>query len=184
MSRPPDLPSPWGDFLRELDSLLEGAIELHCIGGFAVVAGYGFPRGTNDLDYRTLIPYNLINDLQRLAGPGSALAQRHKVYVQRAGVESIPENYEHRLKELHGGRFKKIRLFIPDAYDLVLSKLSRNIERDRQDVEYLVKTAHLDAGILRTRYSEELRPLLIGDVRQHDQTLEFWIEAYFARSEG
>jgi hypothetical protein len=184
MSQPPDLPSPWAEFLGELDVLLEEAIELHCIGGFAVVAGYGFPRGTNDLDYRTLIPYNLINDLQRLAGPGSTLAQKHKVYVQRAGVECIPENYEDRLKELYGGRFRKIRLFVPDAYDLALSKLSRNIERDRQDVEYLAKTARLEAGILRTRYTEELRPLLIGDVRQHDQTLEFWIEAYFALSEG
>jgi len=184
MSPPPELPSPWSDFLGELDTLLEQAIELHCIGGFAVVAGYGFPRGTNDLDYRTLIPYNLINELQRLAGPGSALAQKHKVYVQRAGVESIPENYEERLKELYSGRFTKIRLFVPDAYDLTLSKLSRNIERDRQDVEYLAKTGHLDAHILRARYAEELRPLLIGDVRQHDQTLEFWIEAYFARLEG
>lgn len=54
------------------------------------------------------------------------------MYVQRAGVESISENYEDRLKELYGGRFKKIRLLIPDAYDLVLSKLSRNIEADFQ----------------------------------------------------
>ena len=78
MSQRRDLPSPWADFLGELDTLLGETIELHCIGGFAVVAGYGFPRGTNDLDYRTLIPYNLINDVQRLAGPGSALAHKHK----------------------------------------------------------------------------------------------------------
>jgi hypothetical protein len=184
MSQRRDLPSPWADFLGELDTLLGETIELHCIGGFAVVAGYGFPRGTNDLDYRTLIPHNLINDLQRLAGPGSALARKHKVYVQRVGVGSIPENYEDRLAELHRGRFKRIRLFIPDAYDLVLSKLSRNIERDRQDVEYLANIAQLDAKVLRTRYTEELRPLVMGDVRQHDQTLEFWIEAYFARAQG
>ena len=69
MSKTPDLPVPWGDFLGELDTLLDEPIELHCIGGFAVVAGYGFPRGTNDLDYRTLIPYTRINDLQQLAGP-------------------------------------------------------------------------------------------------------------------
>lgn len=183
MSKTPDLPAPWGDFLGELDTLLDQPIQLHCIGGFAVVAGYGLPRATNDLDYRTLIPYNRINDLQRMAGPGSALAEKHKVYVQHPGVDAIPENYAERLTELSPGRFKNIRLFIPDAYDLVLSKLSRNIERDRQDVEYLVRTAHLEPVILRERYVKELRSILIGDPRQHDQTLGFWIEAYFQRSQ-
>lgn len=175
----PDLPSPWGQFLTELDALLDEPIELHCIGGFALVAGYGLPRGTNDLDYRTLFPYNRINDLQRLAGPGSDLARRHKVHVQHTGVESMPENYEERLTELYPGRFKNIRLFVPDAYDLVLSKLSRNIERDRQDVEFLAKTMHLDPAILRQRYELELKPNLIGPPSQHDLTLEFWLEAYF-----
>jgi hypothetical protein len=179
MSQVNDPPAPWGDFLGELDTLLDESIELHCIGGFAVVAGYGFARATNDLDYRTLIPYNRINDLQRLAGPGSDLANKHKVYVQHPGVDAIPEAYDERLTELYPGWLKRVRLFIPDPYDLVLSKLSRNQERDRQDVRYLVRIKNLNAETLRTRYFEELRTNLIGDLRQHDQTLEFWIEAYF-----
>jgi len=179
----PDLPSPWKEFLGELDTLLDEPIELHCIGGFAVVMGYGLPRGTNDLAYRTLVPYNRLNDLQRLAGPGSALARKHKVHTQHTGVESMPENYEARLTELYAGRFKKIRLFIPDAYDLVLSKLSRNNGRDREDVEFLAKTKQLDPMVLRKRYEEELKPILIGPESRHDGTLEFWIEAYFAKSQ-
>ena len=96
-------------------------------------------------------------------------------------VASIPESYDERLTEFYGRRFKRIRLFIPDPYDLVPSKLSRNMERDRQDVEYLARIKSLNAEILRTRYFEELRTDLIGDLRQHDQTLEFWLEAYFVR---
>ena len=180
----PDLPSPWREFLGELNALLDEPIELHCIGGFAVVMGYGLPRGTNDLDYRTLVPYNRLNDLQRLAGPGSALARKHKVYVQHTGVESMPENYDERLTELYAGRFKNIRLFVPDAYDLVLSKLTRNIERDRQDVEFLARTKHLDPAVLRERYEKELRPILIGPPSRHDATLEFWVEAYFAKPQS
>jgi hypothetical protein len=120
MSKTRNLPAPWSDFLAELDTLLDEPIQLHCIGGFAVVAGYGLPRATNDLDYRTVIPYSCVNDVQRLAGPGSALAQKHKVYVQHPGVDAIPESYDERLTELSVARFKNIRLFIPDAYDLVL----------------------------------------------------------------
>lgn len=175
----PNLSSPWREFLEELDALLKEPIQLHCIGGFAVVMGYGLPRGTNDLDYRTLYPFDCLNDLQTMAGPGSALAQRHKVHVQHTGVESIPESYEDRLIELFAGRFKNIRLFVPDPYDLILSKLTRNIERDRQDVEYLAKTNRLDPAILKERYEEELRPVLIGPPDRHDNTLKFWIEAYF-----
>ena len=175
----PNLSSPWREFLEELDALLKEPIQLHCIGGFAVVMGYGLPRGTNDLDYRSFYPFDCLNDLQTKAGPGSALAQRHKVHVQHTGVESIPESYEDRLIELFAGRFKNIRLFVPDPYDLILSKLTRNIERDRQDVEYLAKTNRLDPAILKERYEEELRPVLIGPPDRHDNTLKFWIEAYF-----
>jgi hypothetical protein len=91
----------------------------------------------------------------------------------------MPEDYEDRVTELCRGRFKNLRLFIPDPYDLALSKLGRNIERDREDVAYLAKTCALDPRIFRERYTSELRPNLIGDPRQHDRTLEFWLEAYF-----
>ncbi len=175
-----ELPSPWAEFLEELDGLLDEPIELHCIGGFAVVVGYGLPRGTNDLDYLTLVPYSRINELQEMAGPGSTLAKRHRVHTQHTGVASMPESYEERLAEMFPRRFKNVRLFVPDPYDLVLSKLTRNNQRDREDVEFLARTKHLDPAILRERYEKEMVP--IGPSSQHDRTLEFWIEAYFKNS--
>jgi hypothetical protein len=42
----------------------------------------------------------------------------------------------------------------------------------------------LDPGLLRERYAKELRSIPIGDLRQHDQTLEFWIDAYFPGSQS
>lgn len=180
----PDVPSPWREFLEELDALLDEPIELHCVGGFAVGVGYGLQRSTNDLDYRTLVPYNRINDLQQMAGPESALARKHKVHLQYTGIESMPDSYDERLTELYPKRFKKIRLLIPDAYDLVLSKLTRNLPRDRQDVEFLAKTKQLDPVLLRERYEKELRPIVIGPSSWHDKTLEFWVEAYFAKPQG
>jgi uncharacterized nucleotidyltransferase DUF6036 len=175
----PELSPPWKEFLEALDALLDEPFQLHCIGGFAFAVGYGLPRATNDLDYRALVPYSRMKDLQSMAGPGSALAKKFKVHVQHTGVESIPENYEERLIERFAGRFKKIRLFVPDPYDLALSKLTRNLERDRQDVEFLARTQHLDPAILRERYERELRPIVIGPESRHDATLEFWLRAYF-----
>jgi hypothetical protein len=178
----PDLPSPWSEFLTDLDALLDEPIQLHCIGGFAIVMGYGLPRNTNDLDYRTLIPYNRINDLQEMAGAGSTLSRKHKVCLQHPGVDSMPENYDERLIELFPGRFKRLRLFVPDAYDLVLSKLCRNVGRDQEDVKFLAETQHLEPAVLRERY-KELIPSMIGPQNRHDATLEFWLEAYFTQPE-
>jgi hypothetical protein len=102
----PDLQFPWKQFLGELDSLLDEHFEMHCIGGFAVVAAYGLPRSTNDLDYFTLVPRNRMPDLEHLAGEGSPLARKYKVHVHHAGVATVPEDYAERMKELFPGRFE------------------------------------------------------------------------------
>jgi hypothetical protein len=177
----PEPPPEWAAFLKGLDSLLAEPIELHCIGGFAAVAAYGLPRSTNDLDYYSITPCNRVSDLENLAGEGSPLARKYRVFIHHAAIASVPENYEDRLTELYPGRFKNIRLLVLDPYDLVLSKLSRDCGRDREDVQYLARTQKLEAGILRERYESELRTCLIGPPDRHDATLEFWLEAYFSR---
>ena len=55
-----DLPSPWSEFLAEVDRLLSEPCQLHCIGGFAAVAAYQLPRSTNDLDYYSLVPRHTV----------------------------------------------------------------------------------------------------------------------------
>jgi hypothetical protein len=177
----PNLASPWREFLEELDPLLGESIELHCIGGFAVVSAYGLARSTNDLDYVTLVPFNRVSALQDLAGAGSPLARKHKVHIQHVGVATVPENYQARMQELYPAHFKNMHLFILDPYDLVLSKLSRNADRDREDIAFLAKTLNLNAKILRERYELEMKPVLIGPPERHDNTLKFWVDAYFSK---
>jgi hypothetical protein len=172
------IPSPWGGFLDEVDSVLIESIELHCIGGFVVCMQYGFPRPTNDIDYFSTEPAKKLKSLQEVAGPESELARKFGLHFQFVGVSTLPENYDTRMTEMFPGAFKRLRLFALDAYDLALSKLERNAQRDRQDVEYLAKTVPLDANVLRKRYEYELRPYLANESR-HDLTLKLWIEAYF-----
>jgi len=56
--------------------------------------------------------------------------------------------------------FKNLRLFAPDAYDFILSKLERNSAKDRDDADHIFKTKKLSSQILRERYEKELRPYL------------------------
>lgn len=96
----------------------------------------------------------------------------------------MPEDYESRLEEMFPRRFRKLKLFAPDPYDLVLSKLERNSPKDQSDVEYLVKTVPLSAGLLQERYEREVQPNLMARQSWHDGTLEMWLEAYFPRTDS
>jgi len=174
-----DLPSPWREFLSEVDVQLPEVVVLHCHGGFVAAQHYGLPRPTADLDYLEIAPSDAQGLIEKLGGQASLLTKKYGVYLQHFPLTSAPESYEERLTELFPGQFKYLRLFALDPYDLALSKLSRNIPVDRDDVEYLAKTIPLDPQVLRQRYWDELRPIMIGDLKVHDQTLDMWIEAYF-----
>ncbi len=172
------LPSPWKEFLSALDDMLTEPVELHCIGGFVLTLFYGLPRTTGDIDYYTAIPPNL--DLDAMAGQGSALHGKHKVWLHRVGVANLPEDYTTRLSEMASGQFKRLKILVPDAYDCILSKLERASPKDRDDTDYLFRSQKLDAQVLRDRYKNELRHNLIGKIEWHDQTLELWIDIFTA----
>ncbi|HEY2934418.1 MAG TPA: DUF6036 family nucleotidyltransferase [Acidobacteriota bacterium] len=90
-------------------------------------------------------------------------------------VATAPENYASRLIELIAGVFQRIRLLALDPYDLALTKLERNSQRDRDDIKHLARAVPLDITMLRERYEAELRPYL-GNPEKHDLTLHLWIE--------
>jgi len=172
------IPSPWKEFLLEFDDLLPEPVELHCIGGFVLAYFYGLPRTTGDIDYYTAIPAYL--NLDEMAGQGSALRKKYKVWLHRASVANLPEEYATRLREMAAGQFKRLKILIPDAYDCILSKIERASPKDRDDADYLLRSQNLDAQVLRERYKQELRHNLIGNVEWHDRTVELWIEIFRA----
>ncbi len=173
-----NLPSPWDRFLEELDGLLREQVQVHCIGGFVVSLFYGLPRPTADVDYFAALPSASVGDLQALAGPDSMLANKHKLHLHHFPAISLPEDYATRLSEMVPGQFKNLHLYAPDPYDLILSKLERNSQKDRDDVAFLAESLHLSPEVLRERYKKELRPYLANEAR-HDLTLKLWLNVCF-----
>ncbi len=173
------LPSPWREFLLDVDNLLSEPIALHCLGGFVATIRYGLGRVTGDVDYVEIVPFDKLSDLQQLAGAGSALAKKHGLYFQHVTVASLPDSYGDHLTELFPGQLRHLRLFALEPHDLALSKLARNSPVDREDVAHLARMVPLDPDLLRTRYEQELRPIAIGNLQTLDATLKMWIEAYF-----
>lgn len=172
---PPELPEPWRSFLGGLDRMLSSDVALHCLGGFVVTACYGLPRPTGDLDVLLILPSEIQATLVALAGQSSELHKKHGVYLDVVTVATYPENYEERLTEVFSGACQHIHLFALDPYDLVLAKLERNLQRDRDDFAYLAQTVPLDLSILRNRYNDEMRGYL-GRPDREDVTLQLWID--------
>ena len=107
---------------------------------------------------------------------GGPLHRKYKIYLDRVGVAHVPESYDDRLTEIFSGTFENLRLFALDSYDLALSKLERNLQRDRDDVRHLAKIVPLELDVLKNRYHQELRWQL-GNPEREDLTLRLWTEA-------
>jgi hypothetical protein len=62
-----------------------------------------------------------------------------------------------------------------DPYDIALSKLERNSQKDRDDVRFLGWSIPLDLAILQERYEAELGWQL-GRPDREDLTMKLWME--------
>ncbi len=157
------------------NSQTDTPLDLYCIGGFVICYCYGLPRPTGDIDYYSAVPANL--NLIEMAGEGSALFRKYKIQLHHVTVTNLLEDYATRLTEMFPRVFKNLRLFAPDHFDFILSKLERNSAKDRDDADYIFKTRKLSPQILRERYEKELRPYLSKE-SWHDDPLELWIEIF------
>ena len=137
---------------------------------------YGFSRPTGDLDVLEIAPRDAGRAMLELGMRGGLLHKKYKIYLDHVGVARVPEDYDDRLTEIFPGTFQYLRLLALDPYDLALSKLERNLQRDRDDVLHLARTVPLDLEVLRDRYQKELRWQL-GNPEREDLTLQLWIDA-------
>lgn len=168
------LPLPWPEFLAAVDQRLSQPVELHCMGGFILAALYGIPRPTGDIDYISIHPES--NEIQEIAGEGSPLCKEYKLYFDRVGVADFPEDYEERLTELPLN-LQKIVLKVLEPYDLILSKLTRNSPKDREDVRFLAQKLQLGFTVLYERWKKEMT--FVPNAERHETTLRLW-KNYFS----
>jgi hypothetical protein len=108
------------------------------------------------------------------------LAKKHKIYVQNvAGIVDLPEEYRSRVQKI-ATNLHNITLMTLDPYDLLLSKLSRNSPKDREDAKFLIGELHLAFVIFQERWGKEMAPW-IPNADRHRLTVQLW-EEYFTRS--
>lgn len=150
-------------FFKELDKLLEERVELTVIGGTAMVLGYASERMTHDCDPWGKIEKMILEkwgDAEKMSGV--------KISIDTAaGVAQMPDGFEDRLEEVDL-KLKNLVIRYPDKYDLALSKISRLLGNDLDDILWLHKQHKLDLDILVERYKEEFRIVYVGNTRNLD----------------
>jgi hypothetical protein len=172
-NRPPE---PWDSFFKELDEAVDTIVRIDCIGGFVVTLLYGLQRPTADVDVIELRPRAAAETLMELGIREGPLHRKYRIYLDRVAVAVIPESYEDRLIEMFPGAYRNLHLMALDPYDLALSKLERNSQKDRDDVRFLARSIPFDLDILQERYATELRCQL-GVPKREDLTMQLWLDA-------
>ena len=84
---------PWRSFLADLDGLLKAPVELRCLGGFVVTQQYGIGRETSDIDFLAAIKQSPEDDVEGLAGLGSKLHRKYRLYMQHVTIATPPAEY-------------------------------------------------------------------------------------------
>jgi len=95
------------------------------------------------------------------------------------GIVDLPDDYERRLERLDFG-FEKVQLSALEVYDLVLSKLTRNSPKDREDVKFIAQQQKLSYAVAYDRFVKEMKPW-VARADWHEGTLQKVWKEYFPR---
>ena len=179
------IPEPWLGFLRAVDAELDTPIEIHCIGGFAVLVLGVDTRQTGDVDVIDTVPVGDLQALIALAGYGSELFKKYGLSTPIVGVIEPPCDYRQRLVDITPQSSRKLVIKILEPNDVVLTKLARHWERDREDARMLADLGFLDPVALEERFEKELKPYLqVKHAERASLTLELWLGEFFPEYES
>jgi hypothetical protein len=138
------------EFLVTMDKHMSTKQKLLIIGGTAASLGFKVSKRTRDIDF---------------IGDFSVFEEAYKKAKQETGLDipfepvnwaDGPYDFEDRLQEVKRLKLKKIKLFHPDPYDLVLMKASRGEQHDLEANKEICSNENLSAETLIERYNKEM----------------------------
>jgi hypothetical protein len=146
-------------FLNAIDAELvkhataDETLELHLIGRSAMILGFGLQLMTKDVDVVEVRPSHLLtvaSEVFKKGAPGNA---GYGFYLETvsSGFPPLPIGFEKRCIDIVGP-WQVIRPKRPEGHDLVVTKLKRFHQGDREDVRILCDTGEIEVQLLRSRF--------------------------------
>lgn len=158
-------------FLGDLDKAVafKSRMVLYMIGGAAITLAYDRTNRTADLDI-----IDAPHSLEKLAGRGTALAERYHVYLSSVAEInfSVPSDWRDRSILLSlPVRLEHFDLRIPCIEDLCLGKLARLEPKDLEDILPLVQRGQLFPERILARLNQNIKELKDGRYRNNVRLL-------------
>jgi hypothetical protein len=148
-----------------------GKVELKIIGAAALLLQAGYGGGTKDSDiFETA---NLTPPIQahllELAGSGTTLAKRHRMYVEvvRNGIPFLRQRAIWHPQTALNGQLHRLHVEVLDVVDVAVSKLKRLSPSDEAHIEAMVEAGLLPHHGVVSCFNEAVDAFL-GDAREED----------------
>jgi len=160
------------DSFLNLIADLNEHLELFAIGGTAMVMK-NIKEATKDIDFLTTESYDKIKRLFTLAGLKEESPNK-VCNIWRLGKTRIDIFYDGLIMGISFPKdwitlsekiknISKIKLYILNWYDLIITKISRAEKRDIEDIIAIMKSQKLDMNLLKERYYSIAETALISD---------------------
>ena len=161
---------------------LDTEIELFAIGGTAMVLA-NIKEATKDIDFLTTLDYKTLSKLFKLAGLEETDNTKlcNKWFLSNTRIDifydeyilgiSLPDDWR-KLSE-HIRNIGKVKLFILNWYDIIITKIVRSEKRDIEDILKIIKRKKLDFNKLKQRYYDLADVSLISDYDIKFKHLEY-----------
>lgn len=137
-------------FLQAMDRHLTWRIRVEIIGGSAAALAHGATSTTEDID--TFTTSNA--ELERAAA-AAAVETGLAIPVSHSAVADVPYEYASRL-ERQLPELVHLEVWVLEKHDLVLSKIIRGYENDRQHISEIHDRAGLSFEVLVARFRDEM----------------------------
>lgn len=159
------------NFLNLIADLNE-PLELFAIGGTAMVLKK-IKESTKDIDFLTGESHPKIKKLFNLAGLKEESADKICNIWRIDGIRidifydgfimgiPFPKDWKEKSEKIK--EIKKVKLYILNWYDLIITKISRAEKRDIDDIISIIKSQKLDFKFLKERYYSIAETSLISD---------------------
>ncbi|MBK9069398.1 MAG: hypothetical protein IPL79_00080 [Myxococcales bacterium] len=160
-------------FLRQLDAALTAEAKVVLIGGASAALAYHVTAVTRDVDAYGTLPAAVRRAIDRVNA-----AREVPIPVSSTPIAEVPYNYEARLVQILPSELIRLRVYVLERHDLVLSKVVRWDEGDERHVQEMHAISPLSYDVLTKRFALEMKQAMGNPVTIRAHLLELVRELF------
>jgi len=165
----PTRPEAIKRMLRDVGVEIRKPVTTYLAGAGSLILQGLLNRRTQDLDFIDEVP----KEVRALGERLRELERTHRLTLGHVQQHYFPSGWDQRAHSQP--EFGRMRVFLVDGYDIILSKLSSRREKDKQDLEVLIKV--LDKETLSRRLMDTCQGFLAVPQMREDMEKN-WYSLY------